>query len=196
MVVIDPAHGGADAGARGSSGIQEKDVVLYYALLLRDYLQRQGLRVVLTRQAGENPGFDDRAAMANSYRDAVFITLHASSTGPPGAARCYYDAGPGHHGDASSPSGLLRWERAQEPFAPASQRLAGLVQALLHQSLPGSPATPVPAPVRQLRTVAAPAIAVEVSSVSVPSRDRLDRLAQPLAESLARALAAFRGGGA
>ena len=34
-VVIDPGHGGTDAGARGSSGILEKDVALGLAVQLR-----------------------------------------------------------------------------------------------------------------------------------------------------------------
>ncbi len=49
---------------------------------------------------------------------------------------------------------------------------------------------------RPLRNVAAPAIAVEVSSVSVRSRDQLDRMAVPLADAMAKALVAFRTGGA
>jgi len=45
VVVLDPAHGGADQGARGSAGIAESDVVLSFARLLRISLEGQGLRV-------------------------------------------------------------------------------------------------------------------------------------------------------
>ncbi len=192
VIVIDPAHGGADAGARGASGVQEKDVVLNYAVLLRDLLQRRGLRVVLTRQAGDNPSADDRAAAANAYRDSIFISLHAASTGRVGTARCYFDA-PTPRGPLPV-TAPLAWDRAQEPFSAASQRLANLIQAQLHQAFPGSPAEPQAAPVRPLRNVAAPAIAVEVSSVSVRNREPLDAMALPLAEAVARAVSAFRGG--
>jgi hypothetical protein len=48
------------------------------------------------------------------------------------------------------------------------------------------------APVRQLRTVAAPAIAIEISSVSVSSRSQLEQMAPALAEAVARSVAAFR----
>lgn len=195
MVVIDPAHGGADAGARGAVGILEKDVVLHFALLLRDQLQRQGVRAVLTRYGSENPTSDDRAAAANSYRGALFVSLHAASTGPAETARCYFDALPAAAADAA-PSAIPTWDRAQERYVEASRRLASLAQAQLKQKFPNSPAEPEAVPVRPLRNVAAPAIAVEVSSVSVRSRDQLDRMAVPLADAMAKALVAFRTGGA
>ena len=194
VVVIDPAHGGGDPGARGSAGILEKDVVLHYALLLRDHLQRQGLRAVLTRQGNDGPSLDDRAALANSYRSAIFISLHVGSTGPLETARCYFDSVPAAPPDAQ-PTALPRWDLAQQPHAEASRRLATLVQAQLRQKFANSPAEPAGAPVRPLRNVAAPAIAVEVSSVSAPNRESLDRMAVPLADAVARAVSAFRGGG-
>jgi len=40
--------------------------------------------------------------------------------------------------------------------------------------------------------VAEPAIAIELSSVAVPQRGQLDQMAAPLADAVARALAAFR----
>jgi N-acetylmuramoyl-L-alanine amidase len=194
VVVIDPAHGGADPGARGAAGILERDVVLHFALLLRDQLQRHGLRVVLTRQGGDSPSPDDRAALANSYRSAIFISLHVASTGPLETARCYYDSVPAVPPD-SQPTPLRRWDLAQQPHVEASRRLAALVQAQIKQKFANSPAEPAAAPVRPLRNVAAPAIAVEVSSVSAPTREPLDRMAVPLAEAVARAVSAFRGGG-
>src|SRR5258708_6986268 len=78
LVVLDPAHGGADQGARGSSGVTESDVVLSFARLVRISLEGQGLRAILTRQANEGPSFDDRSKVANSQRGAIFISLHVS----------------------------------------------------------------------------------------------------------------------
>jgi hypothetical protein len=48
------------------------------------------------------------------------------------------------------------------------------------------------APVRQLRTTAAPAIAVEVSSVVVQSRAELDRMIPGVADAIAHGVAEFR----
>lgn len=197
VVVIDPAHGGADPGARGAANILEKDIVLHYALLLRDQLQRHGVRAVLTRQSAEGPTFDERAAIANSYRSALYISLHAASTGPAGTARCYSDAAsPAATTQESPPADApIPWDRAQQPYAEVSRRLASLIQAQLKQRFPDSPAEPAAIPVRPLRNIAAPAVAVEVSSVSAVNREQLDSMAVPLAEAIARALAEFRGGG-
>jgi hypothetical protein len=45
--------------------------------------------------------------------------------------------------------------------------------------------------VRQLRTIAAPAVAIEVSSVSIADRRQLDAMDDPLAEAVVRAILNF-----
>jgi N-acetylmuramoyl-L-alanine amidase len=194
VVILDPAHGGSDSGARGSSGVAESDVVLSYARLLRISLEAQGLRVILTRQANDDPSFDDRSRLANAQRGDVFITLHVSSTGQPGTVRVYslpQTALPQNTAFATH-SGLVPWDRAQANFIEQSRRLAELIQIQMAQRFRGSSETPFEAPVRQLRTVGAPAVAIEVSSVSVPDRSPLDQMGPGLADGVARAVAAFR----
>jgi N-acetylmuramoyl-L-alanine amidase len=196
VVVLDPAHGGADQGARGSSGITESDIVLSFARLLRISLEAQGLRVVLTRQANEDPTFDDRSKTVNAQRGAIFITLHVSSTGPAGTVRVYSPPLDGSAAVAVSANPqrpvLLRWDRAQQGYVDLSRKLAELIQIQMAQRFRGSAETPTAAAVRQLRTVAAPAVAIEVSSVSLSSRAPLDKMAPILADSVARAVGAFR----
>ena len=89
-------------------------------------------------------------------------------------------------------SGLLPWDRAQFGFIDQSRRLAEMIQIQMAQRFHGSSETPFEAPVRQLRTVGAPAVAIEVSSVSVPDRTQLDQMGSGLADAAARAVAAFR----
>lgn len=48
-VVIDPGHGGNDPGGIGVSGVLEKDVNLSVALFLKESLEQQGIKVVMTR---------------------------------------------------------------------------------------------------------------------------------------------------
>src|SRR5437899_11144044 len=93
-VVLDPAHGGADFGARGPTGLAESDVVLDFARAARIALEAQRLRVLLTREGNQDPTFDNRSAMVNGLRNAVLISLHVSSSGPVGTARAYYYAFP------------------------------------------------------------------------------------------------------
>ena len=199
VVVLDPAHGGADSGARGSAGINESEIVIDFSRAIRAALESQGFRVVQTRTGNDDPSYDDRSAVANAQRGAVFISLHVSSTGTPGQVRVYSDLLPGVAGDGGpggfsfpARNGLLPWDRAQEPYVGASRRLAEITQSWVAQKLSGAPSTPLSAPIRQLRTVAAPAIAIEISSVSVSNRDQLMKLAPGLADAVSQATAAFR----
>jgi N-acetylmuramoyl-L-alanine amidase len=189
IVVLDPAHGGTDLGARGTGGIHESDIVLEFAAEVRTALEAQGFQVAQTRQGNANPSFDDRSAMANAQRGAIFVTLHIASTGVPGTARVYVmnDMTPG-----TDTTGLIPWDRAQAPFTSLSRKLGDQVSALLAQRFKGSPAVAQTATVRQLRTTAAPAIAVEISSVTVEDRAQLDHMAPGVADAIARGAAAFR----
>jgi N-acetylmuramoyl-L-alanine amidase len=189
IVVLDPAHGGTDLGARGTGGIRESEIVLEFAVQIRRALESQGFQVMQTRQGNENPSFDDRSAIANAQRGAVFVTLHIASTGLPATARVYVMTDLPAANDAT---GLISWERAQAPFLPLSRKFGDLVQGFLSQRFKGSPGVAETASVRQLRTTAAPAIAVEISSVSVADRGDLDRMAPGVADAIARGASAFR----
>jgi N-acetylmuramoyl-L-alanine amidase len=189
IVVLDPAHGGTDLGARGTEGIRESDVVLQFAAQVKKALETQGFQVLQTRDGNDNPSFDDRSARANAQRGAIFITLHVASAGLAGTARVYVtpDTFPVDHSN-----GLIPWDRAQVPFVALSRKLGDLVQAELAKRFKGSPTTAQVAPVRQLRTTAAPAIAVEISSVSVGDRADLDRMVSGVADAIARGVSAFK----
>jgi N-acetylmuramoyl-L-alanine amidase len=189
IVVLDPAHGGTDQGARGTEGISESDEVLQFAAATKKALEAQGFQVILTREGNDNPSFDDRSARANAQRGAVFITMHIASTGLAGTARVYVEP---DAPAASNITGLIPWDRAQAPFLSLSRKLGDLVQQELSKRFKGSPDTLQTAPVRQLRTTAAPAIAVEISSVSVKERSELDRMVPGVADAIARGLTAFR----
>ena len=201
VVVVDAGHGGTDTGARGTT-LVEKDVVLQVAKILRAELERMGYRVVMTRNDDSNPSYEDRAALANAYRDAIFVSLHVSSTGVTGDTRAYFyqfpvpfqaaDASLSSEPAKQSFRAAIPWEEAQRPFSDQSRRLANLVQIELAHRFPQSPNAPTPAAVRNLRSVAAPAAAVEISSVSVSDPIALTSLSGLLAASVARGIAAFR----
>ena len=207
VVVLDPAHGGTDLGARGTSGTVEKDVVLGLARLVRSELERLGFHTVLTREGDQNPSLDDRAAVANAHHGAIFITLHASSTGPGGTARAYcYEfssaptaipaqaspTGAPAKRSVQAPAGWIEWDTAQQPFIDLSRRLADVLQVELTQKFPGSPEISSAAAVRELRSVAAPAAAVELSSVTVDDIRAFQAMAPALAAAIGRAVLAFR----
>ncbi|MBZ5702935.1 MAG: N-acetylmuramoyl-L-alanine amidase [Acidobacteriia bacterium] len=190
IVVLDPAHGGTDPGARGTGGMRESEMVLSLAAQIRAALEKQGFSVLQTRQGNDNPSFDDRAAMANAQRGAVFVTLHIGSTGLPGSVRVY--TLPDFPAAAPAPDGLLAWDRAQAAVLPLSRKFAELAQAEFAQRFKGSPGSAQTAPVRQLRSLAVPAIAVELSSVSVEDSAVLEQMGPGVASAIARAVAEFK----
>jgi N-acetylmuramoyl-L-alanine amidase len=188
-VVLDPAHGGTDSGARGTGGIRESEIVLDFMTEVRRTLEQQGFQVVQTRQGNDNPSFDDRSAIANAQRGAVFVSLHIASTGLPGTVRVYVNS---DLPALDNSNGMIPWDRAQAPFLGLSRKFGDLVQGFLAQRFKGSPDMAQTASIRQLRTTAAPAIAVEISSVVVNDRADLDRMAPGVAEAIARGAAAFK----
>jgi len=195
-----------DNGARGQNGVVEKDLVLLFARTARQALEREGFRVVMTRNDDSDPSYDDRAALANSYRDAIFVSFHISSTGTLHTARAYSYKFPDPQPDGANPNAsaastvprpaktpsLLGWEAAQRPYADASQSLANLVQTELAQRYPGSPGASSAAAVRGLRSVGAPAIAVEVSNIAVSDPNQLIEMAAPVSTAIVHSILASR----
>lgn len=190
LIVLDAGHGGTDAGARGGNGAVEKDVVLLFARAARAEFERLGFHVLMTRSDDSDPSDDDRAALANSSSNSIFITIHAGSTGSIGTARAYF--GQFSAPAAPAPAGsLVPWRQAQDAYTAASHRLADLLQIELDRQFPGSPQLSSGAAVRDLRSIAAPAVAVEVSTMSVNDPTPLLAMAGPLAIALTRAVRDF-----
>jgi N-acetylmuramoyl-L-alanine amidase len=206
VIVLDAAHGGMDSGARGQNGLVEKDMVLLFARTARSAFERDGFRVVMTRNDDSNPSYDDRAALANSYRDAIFVSFHIASTGTLHTARVYSyqfpDAVPAaanpNAGAPSAvprpvrPASLVPWEEAQRPYTDASRHLADTLQADLALRFPGSPGASSVAAVRGLRSVGAPAIAVEISNVSVSDPNQLIEMAATISTAIVHSVVASR----
>ncbi len=81
-IIIDPGHGGHDAGAIAGHR-REKDVVLQIARRVRKHLQRMGFRVIMTRSADRFVRLRNRTRFANRKRGDVFVSIHANSLSNP-----------------------------------------------------------------------------------------------------------------
>lgn len=84
LVTIDAGHGGDDPGNPGlffPRGLKEKHVTLQVALLLRDELERRGVRVRMTRTTDVRPGIFTRAPMCDASCD-LFVSLHVDALDP------------------------------------------------------------------------------------------------------------------
>lgn len=77
-VVLDPGHGGHDKGAPSRYGY-EKDFALDVALAARKALEKQGIKVVMTRSADIFVPLHERAAVANGIKDSIFVSIHFNS---------------------------------------------------------------------------------------------------------------------
>ncbi len=78
-VVIDAGHGGYDRGGGPGQAIPEKPYTLDTALRLERALQRRGFRTVMTRTDDIFVSLPERVAIANSYRNAIFVSVHYNS---------------------------------------------------------------------------------------------------------------------
>lgn len=95
-VVLDAGHGGIDSGAHDGHGVYEKDIVLDVVLRMRDYLEKRGLVVELTRETDQDvSGFAkyrkgrhrqdliNRVQIMN--RGKVAVSIHVNALNDPSA---------------------------------------------------------------------------------------------------------------
>jgi N-acetylmuramoyl-L-alanine amidase len=80
LIVLDPGHGGPDNGSKAPTGELEKDIVLKFALHLRDRIEKNGkYRVVMTRSDDTFVPLADRVRIARGAGAALFVSIHADS---------------------------------------------------------------------------------------------------------------------
>ncbi len=80
IVAIDPGHGGKDPGARGRSGLREKDVVLKISRRLAEIIDSEpGMRSYLTRKDDHFVPLRDRMERARKAEADLFISIHADA---------------------------------------------------------------------------------------------------------------------
>jgi N-acetylmuramoyl-L-alanine amidase len=85
-VVIDAGHGGYDRGGIPGQRVSEKDMTLDVARRLKSVLAASGYRVVMTRDSDVFVPLGTRCAIANSNRNAIFVSVHFNSATRSGAS--------------------------------------------------------------------------------------------------------------
>ena len=102
---IDSGHGGNDPGKIGVAGTKEKEVNLTIALKLKKHLERQNIRVIMTRTDDRNladanatnekiSDMKQRVAKMNSEQPDAVISIHQNSytdSSVKGAQVFYYE---------------------------------------------------------------------------------------------------------
>ena len=80
-VVIDPGHGGRDAGTVGVTGVKEKDIALGIARKLGALITKNlKVRVVYTRSTDTFVELYRRGQIANEAGGKLFVSIHGNST--------------------------------------------------------------------------------------------------------------------
>ncbi|QPJ62751.1 MAG: hypothetical protein G3M70_13050 [Candidatus Nitronauta litoralis] len=80
LIVLDPGHGGKDEGAKGRTGILEKQVNLEISKRVRKILEkRYKYRVELTRTRDTFIELKDRGDLANKLNADLFVSIHANA---------------------------------------------------------------------------------------------------------------------
>ena len=193
LILLDPAHGGPDTGARLPGNLLEKDITLAFNNRLRAVLSGSNFAVISTRTSDPGTVFttDQRAEIANHDHPAVCLVLHATGSG---SGIHIFTSTLTPRDPSARPTYLLHWNTAQIPSISVSRTIANDIgDSLLKAKLPvilGQASVP------PLDNLTCPAIAIELAplvdtaSKTTPASDSAYQ--QRAAEAIAVALTAWR----
>lgn len=182
LILLDPAHGGPDAGARLPDNQLEKNITLAFNNRLRALLSAANFAVISTRTSDPSTSFttDQRAEIANHDHPDLCLVLHATGSGS-GVHLFTSTLAP------SRRTHNLRWDAAQAPSVAASRELASRIgAAILKAKLPMLLSQ---ASIPPLDNLTCPAIAIELAPVSSADYQ------QHVAQAIVSALTQWRDGG-
>ena len=209
LIVLDPAHGGSDSGAKLGDQLLEKDLTLALASRLRAALAAEGFTVISTRDTDSTTPLpnDQRAELANRTHAVACLVIHATASGsgvhlytsaldPPEPA---YDFGLNGSatGGQEEPSSFkpTPWDQAQAASIRQSLHLAAdLITALQTGSIPLITGR---VSMRPLDNLTCPAVAIELAPLVVPGGNTTPvtdaGYQQRVIEAVTRALVFWRG---
>jgi len=213
LIVVDAGHGGVEMGAKGPSGLLEKDVTLDVAKRIQaGLIKRLGVRVILTRDSDKQVSLDDRTAVANHERADLFLSIHVNASLAPKArgAETYFLSYKATDDEAralaalenntigvetppGSPAlGMVLWDLAQSQYLAQSSKLAETIQQNLNELLRIESRGVKQAPFKVLMGATMPAVLVEIGFITnSDEEDRLkdssyrEKIAQAIVDSVA-----------
>jgi len=186
FAVVDASHGGDDHGEALGGALVEKDVTVALARSLRQELESRGITTLVLRDSDANLSLDQRAIFTNADHAAIYIALHAGSSGH--GVRVYTALLPYAEDDRGP---FRAWDIAQRTALTLSRTAASAVTAELQKRQ--IPVRNFPAPLRPLNNLIGAAIAVEVA----PQGSDVNQLTAPdyqqlVTSAVATAIAANR----
>lgn len=172
IVMIDPGHGGADAGVV-EGDLLEKDLVLRIAFAMGAELVKNGYDVRLTRSGDHAVSWEDRRTLAEEAGARLLVMLHLNA-----------NEDPTRHGA----------EVYADLEIPASARAAAAVAEALREA--GSEVVVEPRPWPFLQSPSVPTVMVELAFLTHPVERRLiesEAFHRELASAVVRAARTFLG---
>jgi len=196
-IVLDAGHGGHDSGAVGPYG-REKDYTLDVVLRARALLLRAGFQVKTTRLSDTFIPLEDRAAFANRFPGALFISVHfnKSNASPTGTGIETYALAP--RGVPSMDEGSLRYSDFK--LNPGNARdaeniaLAACVHSMMVRNLRIFDRGIKRARFVVIKNITIPGVLIEGGFVDNPSDSRLiatSAYRQRIADSILAAATAY-----
>ena len=220
-IVIDPGHGGEDAGAIGPTGLQEKELTLDIARRVAQLLPEElGVRPLLTRTRDQFIALRARTALANRERADLFVSIHANAapvTAANGAETYFLSSEAtdnaarqaaarenqvialeaGARGGSRDILRSILWDLVQSDFQQESSRVAEALQNQLDRAMRLPNRGVKQAPFYVLGGAAMPAVLVEIGFISNPEEEqrlRDDGYRDRIARALAAGLGAYMRG--
>ncbi len=194
LIVLDPAHGGADPGATLGANSLEKDANVAFAALLKPRLEAKGFTVVLTHAAAsDDMTADARVELANRSRAVACLLLHASNAGH-GVHLYTSSLSPDHPSLTPDDSReILPWDTAQASVLPQSLRLSSDLASALNGIR--IPLVVGQASVKPIDSLSCPVVALELAPLpgDLPTPASDPGYQTRIADSVAQALVFWRG---
>lgn len=194
-IVVDPGHGGKDAGAvRGR--YREKDWNLAVGKELARLLKKEGYEVKMTRETDVFIALGERAKISNNFKADLFVSIHTNATKNTAANgfQVYFRSEKATDKEAAETAALeneaMQYEEAHYNFVDAllqsmaknefmneSSKLSGYIQKEVYRQPGIGIAVNPKTGLRQanfyvLRGVNAPSVLIEMGFISSP-KDRV-----------------------
>jgi N-acetylmuramoyl-L-alanine amidase len=168
-VLIDPAHGGDDAGVV-SDKIREKDLTLNLALLVRQEAQKTGnIQVQLTRTSDRMMTLQERIKVISDLKPDCILSLHVNAGfGKMATGYEVYFPGFLQAVQAGSESSAILKDMEKNRYINDSVRLAQRIQASLETVFPRKGRGLRDAPSPLLDGLTFPGLVVEVGFATHP----------------------------
>ena len=191
LVIIDAAHGGADAGVMVTDKIQEKEITLILAQLLQKELAKSpDIQTQLTRTSDKTISNAERMKIVKAASgEVLFISLHVNA-GFGNKATGYEIFFPGFKTPATdqNESKAILKDMEQNKYLNDSVRLAQMIQRNMENVFPRKGRGLRDAPMPILGDLSIPAVVLEVG-FATNTDDRKKILNEKTQQAIAQALA-------